>query len=407
MSKLDATESRSVPCLGHLKLELSDLCRFIASHACETDQTQTFPAESMTALKHSGLMGLLVPTEYGGGGRGLRELADVSRLLAASCLNTAFVWAMHSQQIPLLVQYGSAELRDKVLPEIAAGSLLLGSVTSERETGGDLLRVHAPLDGVDGWYAFERKAPIVTAGEHADGYVMSMRRSAEAHESDGVFIFADQKSVSRETLGGWSAMGMRGTNSVPMRFTGRIKSSWLLDPRVRKHSFEQMITSVVTPVAAVALTACWLGAAEAVYNRCRAFLRHDRGAASRDLCSERLARARLDLEIVRASLEAVLRVDPDSGVPDERRAGLVSWQKLSPTMLKIIASERCFSAVDELVQLAGARLGYCVNDELPLERTFRDLRCASLLHSNDRLLGQLGAILPFESELAPNWPVTG
>src|SRR5260370_29257318 len=54
--------------------------------------------------------------------------------------------------------------------------------------------------------------------------------------------------------------------------------------------------------------------------------------------------------------------------------------------LKILAAELPFQAVDELIQLLGMRYGYMRNKRAPLERIFRDLRSASLMYSNDRLL---------------------
>jgi acyl-CoA dehydrogenase len=60
--------------------------------------------------------------------------------------------------------------------------------------------------------------------------------------------------------------------------------------------------------------------------------------------------------------------------------------------LKILASERCFEAVNTLIQLVGLRHGYLRNAQIPLERLFRDLRSASLNYANERLLLANGAL---------------
>jgi acyl-CoA dehydrogenase len=76
-----------------------------------------------------------------------------------------------------------------------------------------------------------------------------------------------------------------------------------------------------------------------------------------------------------------LRADPD-GVAV--RAG-ESWFQLHINGLKIMAAERLFGAVDQLVQLAGLRNGYLRTSKIPLERAFRDMRSASMNYANDRL----------------------
>ena len=54
--------------------------------------------------------------------------------------------------------------------------------------------------------------------------------------------------------------------------------------------------------------------------------------------------------------------------------------------LKLLSSDMLFTAINQLVQLSGLRYGYEKNNRVPLERTFRDLRSASLMYANDRLL---------------------
>ena len=51
--------------------------------------------------------------------------------------------------------------------------------------------------------------------------------------------------------------------------------------------------------------------------------------------------------------------------------------------LKVLASEQLFEVVNRLIQLAGLRYGYLKNSTVPLERTMRDLRSASLMYALD------------------------
>lgn len=69
--------------------------------------------------------------------------------------------------------------------------------------------------------------------------------------------------------------------------------------------------------------------------------------------------------------------------------------------LKIIASETLFKATDDMIEVAGLTYGFITNDRLPLERAFRDLRSASLMYHNDRLLLANGRLNLIDNRLLP------
>src|ERR1700678_2658506 len=156
------------------------LLPILSKAAREADERAEFPTEPMAALRTSGLLGLLVPVEHGGMGGTLGDLADIAELLATSCTSTAMIWAMHCQQVDTLVRFGPPTLLGELLPRIAAGDCYLGSVTTEPGSGGHLLRSDSPVraDGND--LEILRDAPVVTGGNHADGFLITMRESPEA-----------------------------------------------------------------------------------------------------------------------------------------------------------------------------------------------------------------------------------
>src|SRR6266567_2175131 len=152
----------------------------LAEHAADVDRESRFPVEAMAAIRGSGLMGLLVPRDYGGFGGELRDLAAVAAKLAEGCLSTAMIWAMHCQQVDTIARYGQQVLKEKLLPRIADGSVYVASVTSERGKGGHLLTATAPLVAAGDRLLIDRNAPVVTGGLQADGYLMTMREHADA-----------------------------------------------------------------------------------------------------------------------------------------------------------------------------------------------------------------------------------
>ncbi|GAB3986348.1 acyl-CoA dehydrogenase family protein [Plantactinospora veratri] len=363
----------------------------LRQHAREIDLTAAFPTDNLTALRRSGLLGLLVPQRYGGLGGDLADLVEIAGDLAAECLSTAMIWAMHCQQVDVLLHYASAPLRDRLLPRVAAGDVYLASVTTEAGKGGHLLSAEAAITRQDDDLHIDRMAPVVTGGEHADGFLITMRTSPDATAHEVSLVYADRDQLTLAGRGNWDPLGMRGTQSLGFSITGRVGADQLLG---EPGGFRAITIESMVPAGHLGWAACWLGGARAAYAGLLRMLRSSDRPSSIDLGSplvaERLARIRIDLEAVSAYLHAAL-----GEVATARRAG----ESLSGTAtqlhlnsLKVLAAELTFQAADRMVQVGGLGLAYRRDSPLPLERIFRDLRSASLNYANDRLLVTNGAL---------------
>jgi alkylation response protein AidB-like acyl-CoA dehydrogenase len=67
----------------------------VAPGAAHVDASGEFPGKQVDALAQAGLLALTVPAEFGGGGGGLRDAAEVVRELGAVCGSTAMIVTMH------------------------------------------------------------------------------------------------------------------------------------------------------------------------------------------------------------------------------------------------------------------------------------------------------------------------
>ena len=359
--------------------------------APDVDDAARFPEAGVRLLRDNGLLGLLVPTTYGGLGGDLGDMVTVAQTLATGCLSTAMIWAMHCQQVDAIVRHGTLRLRDELLPKIAAGEHYLASITTEPVKGGHLLTAGASLQEVDQSFKVERHAPVVTGGQHADGYLVTMRESetAPAHRVSLVYVAAQAARV--EPLGDWNPLGMRGTHSGGLRLSGMIPAHHMVG---RPGEFRAVALDSMIVVGHLAWASCWLGTARSALSDVVALARsreRPRGLdPASELSSERLGRIRLDLEVVGAYLHRVL-----DEVLGHRRAGrsLDSPEtQIHINALKVLAAELTFRAVDRLVQLTGMATGYLKESSIPLERHFRDLRSASLNYADDRLLTAMGKL---------------
>ncbi|MCD1257285.1 acyl-CoA/acyl-ACP dehydrogenase [Paenibacillus athensensis] len=374
----------------------------LAEKAAETDRLGVFPEQSFQLLRDTGLMGILVPQEYGGFGVSMSEYSEIAQILAGSCLSTAMVWAMHSQQSAVVAHFGSEGLRRRVLPRVAAGTMFIASVTSEHQKGGHLFTALSALDQEEEHFVLDREAPTVTGGAQGDGYLISMRAGTDNPLSDVVLIFADREQLDIQQRSGWSSMGMKGTQTIGMSLKGVLPPDQLLQS---EGGFTQMAVSTLVPIGHIAWSSCWLGAAKAAYRQLLDIFRNPATRKgynlSSELFAERLSRIRLNLDTVSAYLARVVAEYDDmrARCSVESAEFHAAWFNIHINNLKVLASETLFTAVDQMVQLGGLRFGYAHNPAIPLERTFRDLRSARLMYGNDRLLVANGKLALTDREV--------
>ncbi|MEU7576085.1 acyl-CoA dehydrogenase family protein [Streptomyces sp. NPDC041068] len=356
-------------------------------YAEQSDAAAEFPVAVLQELRSGGLLGLLVPTEYGGLGGTLDDLLDVSISLGRTDLSAALILAMHCQQVACVVDHAEAPLAREVLPEIAAGRMYLASVTTEPGKGGHLLTAGARLEATDvepGLLGLDRFAPIVTGGAHADGFLISMGAPDARSPGEVSLVFARRSQLEITASGDWDPLGMRASHSLALRLTGLIPEHQVIGEH---GAFRAVVLRTLGPLAHLGWAACWLGTAAGALSRVLRTLRESakgkEGALESELLLTRLSRARQRLDTV----HALLRHTADVYTAASQGGGDVSLPRnqLLINALKITASEECLRAVEDLIDAVGLRHGYLKGSPTRLEKALRDLRSAPLNYHNDRL----------------------
>jgi alkylation response protein AidB-like acyl-CoA dehydrogenase len=147
----------------------------------ERDREHTFPLDIFREMGEMGLLGMMVPEEYGGAGSDslsyLLAVEEVSRVDPA----VAVTFSVHNSVCCWpIVRFGGEALKRKVLPSLATGEVLGGFGLTEPGAGSDAgsLKTTARRDG-DFWVLNGEKAWITNAG-YAGYYVVVARTSPEA-----------------------------------------------------------------------------------------------------------------------------------------------------------------------------------------------------------------------------------
>jgi acyl-CoA dehydrogenase len=165
--------------------------KFSDDYWAEQDRDCRFPTEFYDAFSAAGWLGIAIPTEYGGGGRGILEAALLLEEISASGAGMNGCSTMHLTIFGLntIVKHGSDELRKEILPRAADGSLHVCFAVTEPDAGTDTTRISttARRDG-DSYVINGRKIWITKAG-HSEKMVIIARTSPRAGGADGMSLF--------------------------------------------------------------------------------------------------------------------------------------------------------------------------------------------------------------------------
>ncbi len=128
--------------------------RFPDEYWRQRDEAHEFPWDFYEALASGGWVGIALPEEYGGGGRGIAEAAILMEEIAASGAAMNGCSAIHLSIFGMnpVVKHGSAWQRSTYLPRVASGELHVAFGVTEPDAGTDTAAITTTARPVDGGY---------------------------------------------------------------------------------------------------------------------------------------------------------------------------------------------------------------------------------------------------------------
>jgi alkylation response protein AidB-like acyl-CoA dehydrogenase len=143
-----------------------------------------FDPEFSRRLAVRGWVGMTWPERYGGHGKSPLDRHVVIEELLAAGAPVAAHWISDRQTGPLLLRYGSEELRERLLPAMARGECYFCIGMSEPDSGSDLASLRATATRVDGGYLVGG-TKVWTSHAHRSHYMLALVRTtpgAQRHE---------------------------------------------------------------------------------------------------------------------------------------------------------------------------------------------------------------------------------
>ncbi len=186
----------------------------------EWDESQEFPVQLFHEMGKLGLMGVVVPAEYGGAGFGYMEyvaaLVEISRIDGSIGLSMA---AHNSLCTNHILQFGNEEQKQKYLPRLASGEWIGAWGLTEPNTGSDAgnMRTVAVEDG--DYYVLNGSKNFITHGRSGNVAVVIVR-TGKVGDSHGMSAFIIEKGTKGFSSGRRkNKLGMRASETAELIFT--------------------------------------------------------------------------------------------------------------------------------------------------------------------------------------------
>ena len=379
---VDITEPPVLNCDDLLKQVHAIGKDVLAEYAAEVDRDARFPAEAMAALCEAKLLSAYVPTEYGGMGLNILQIARVCEALGQYCGSSAMIYAMHCIQVACVVHHAqeSAYFR-QYLRRLVDEQRLMASATTEIGTGGDLRSSVCAIEVTGDNFTLTKKAPVISYGEAADDILVTCRRAPDAPASEQVQVLVRRGEFTAEPLSTWDTMGFRGTCSSGFTLTAIGAAEQILPT-----PFNDILSQTMHPYSHIVWGALWSGIAADAVNRARAFVRAEarKTPGETPLCAIRLAEVDQVLQEMRHNVLSLTREYQDlliAGCPDLFHGFGFS---IRTNNLKVSCSQRIVEIVGGALLICGIS-GYRNDSKFSLSRHLRDSYGAALMVNNDRI----------------------
>src|SRR5574344_812841 len=187
--------------------------------AAEVDEEERFPVETVEKMAKIGLMGIPIPTQYGGAGGTNIMYGMAVEELSRVCGTTGVILSAHASLCcaPIL-ESGTEEQKMKYLPKLASGEWIGAFGLTEPNAGTDAaMQQTTAVDAGDKWILNGTKI-FITNAANADVFIV-MAMTDKSKGNKGISAFIVEKGFPGFSIGKKELkMGIRGSATCELIF---------------------------------------------------------------------------------------------------------------------------------------------------------------------------------------------
>ena len=345
----------------------------MAPFAAQWDAEHVFPEDTLREAAALGFAALYVREDVGGSALSRLDAAIVFEELSAACPSTAAYVSIHNMVAWMIDAYGSAEQRQRFLPDLAAMNAFASYCLTEPGAGSDAASLTTKARAVDGGYRLTGTKAFISGGGRSDLYLVMARTGGDG--ADGISAFLVPANTPGLAFGAQERK--LGWHSQPTAQV--ILDDAFVPAQNRLGAAGQGFRMAMAGLdgGRVNIAACSLGPARACLEAALTHLRErrqfGRPLADFQALQFKLADMQTDLEAARLMVhKAAWLLDRGDATATRQCA-----------MAKRYATDAGFEVCNQALQLFG---GYGYLMDYPIERFLRDVRVHQILEGTNEIM---------------------
>jgi len=345
----------------------------IAPKAKETDETGRFPTETVRQLGEMGLMGMMVPEQYGGAGLDTVSYAMCMEAVSAACASTGVIMSVNNSLVCApITEFGNEDQKKRFLTPLARGEKLGCFALSEPGHGSDPAGLKCQATPVEGGFKIRGTKNWITNGKEAD-YCILFATVDKSQRSKGIRAFiVDTKSKGFSVSKLEDKLGITGSSTAQLFFDDVfVPADCLLGQP--DHGFKIALHTLDGGRIGIAAQA--LGIGRCAYEAARKF------AAEREQFGAPIAKLQA-IQFYLAEMATRLQ-----------GARLLTWNAArckdegakytkEAAMAKLAAAEAAMWVANKAIQVHG---GYGYTKEYVVERCYRDAKITEIYEGTSEI----------------------
>jgi hypothetical protein len=346
----------------------------IAPSAEHHDRTGDFPLENIRALGENGMMGIEVPTEYGGAGMDpVCYVLAMVEIAAADAAHSTIVSVNNSLFCNGILTFGTEAQKQTYVRAIAEGKEIGAFALTEPQSGSDATAMRCKaVKQADGSFVINGKKSWITSGPVARYIVLFAMTDPDKHARGITAFMIDTKKPGFFRGKTEPKLGIRASATCEIEFQDYVATA---DEVLGDEGHGFKIAMGVLDAGRIGIASQAIGIARAAYEATLAYVR-ERKAFGQPIGSFQMTQAKI----------ADMKCKLDAAMLLTLRAAWTKGQgkrfTTEAAVAKLTASEAAMWITHQALQIHGG-MGY--SKEMPIERYFRDAKITEIYEGTSEI----------------------
>jgi butyryl-CoA dehydrogenase len=345
----------------------------VAVEAAHRDREKLFPAEILKQMGELGLMGMMVPPEYGGSGADTVSYVLALAEIAGACASTAVVMSVQNSIVcESLLHFGSEQQKQEFLVPLAQGDVIGAFALTEPNAGSDPVSQNTRAVREGDHYVLNGTKRFITSGQNSHT-VLVTAKTDDTQKHKGISVFVVTKDNPGLKVGHTEdKLGLRASDTTDLIFDNcRVPA----DHRLGDEGQGFTIAMQGLDSGRIGIAAQSIGVARSAL---KASIQYAQG---REQFGQRISKfqgLRWIIADMATELEAAHQLTLSAAALKDRKVDYT----MQASMAKLFASEMVNRITAKAIQMHG---GYGYTQEYPVERYYRDARVFTIYEGTSEI----------------------